>query len=436
MTAVAECPAENELVQFAQGTLSDTMRASVSEHLDSCESCRVAVAFAASDERTPLPTTPGTRVGRYVVEGLLGAGAMGSVFSAVDDVLHRRVALKLLHEGRDVARLEREAQSMARLNHPHVVTVFEFGAWEGGRYIAMELVDGVTLEAWLPGKSLAARRAVLLDAGDGLQAAHQGGVVHRDFKPANVLVSRDGRVKVTDFGLSRVAPGSPVPSSSMLMTQAGAIVGTPAYMSPEQLDGAVADERSDQFAFATVWLEALTGTRPFQGTSRDALRASMERAPTLASPFTAHEKRAVLRALHADPPQRFPSMEALLAELRRVPKRRWPVVALALALLALILGGVAWRWWPRPSEPEVMHKVRLGIGTTKSLSLGCVKQLAIGDPSVADVKTTDHGDVLVTGVSEGMTTMLVWKCDQERVDYAVRVADPSQKPEPPNVILE
>ena len=414
-----ECPDENELVRFARGALDERAGSSLSSHLDTCESCRHAVAEAASEEPLrPPPLPAGVQVGRYQVEALLGSGAMGAVFAARDEALHRRVAIKLLHTTGDalaLARLDREAQAMARLNHPHVVTVYELGDWTGGRFIAMELIDGKTLDAWLPGTALPARRQVLLDAGRGLAAAHQAGVVHRDFKPRNLLVGLDGRVRVTDFGLSRPLPTTgAVPGGGLLTTQHGALVGTPAWMSPEQLDGKVADARSDQFAFCVVWVEAITGRRPFIGDTREALRAAMQAAPSLARELTKEERAALTKGLAEEPSARFDSMEALLAAVTRQPRPKWPLALGALALFAA--GAVA-----LTERPEPTLVLRLSVGKIHMVTQKCITRVAVGDPLIADVNTVGDDELVITGGKVGETTLLIWDCEKHRVNYTLRV---------------
>src|SRR5205814_3700317 len=227
---------------------------------------------------------PGELVGRYRILHVLGSGGMGVVYAAFDPELQRQVALKLVrNEGAGVddelrTRLTREAQAMARVRHPNVITVFDVGSWCGQLFVAMEAIDGSTLSTWLEvqPRSVAEILQVLHAAGRGLAAAHAAGLVHRDFKPDNVLIGADGRVCVTDFGLARPVtmrePSSPSHDGdtepwTLALTQAGTAVGTPAYMAPEQMRGDTADERADQFSFCVALFEALYGVRPFAGRS-------------------------------------------------------------------------------------------------------------------------------------------------------------------------
>ncbi|HET6583005.1 MAG TPA: serine/threonine-protein kinase, partial [Nannocystaceae bacterium] len=225
----------------------------------------------------------GTTLGRYVVLERIGSGGMGVVYAAYDPQLDRKVALKLLHarEERDGdsggrARVLREAQAMARLSHPNVVAVHDVGVVDDTLFVAMEFVEGVTLGHFIAAGSR--RWNEVLDvfepAGRGLAAAHAAGLVHRDFKPDNVMIGNDGRVRVMDFGLARAAAeittessegsgGSIVELSGVdRLTRTGALVGTPAYMAPELLAGGNADARSDQFAFCVALHRALYGTAP------------------------------------------------------------------------------------------------------------------------------------------------------------------------------
>src|SRR4051812_10268762 len=235
----------------------------------------------------PLPR--GSAVGRYVVLERIGSGGMGVVYAAYDPELDRKVALKLLRPDRAGAageaalRLQRGAQAIARLSDPHVVAVYDAGTFGDQVFVAMELMEGRTLRQWLGEGKRGWREIVdvFVAAGRGLAAAHAAGLVHRDFKPDNVLLGTDGRVKVADFGLARpVGDADPGGGEAALMespgsrgllatplTEWGVAMGTPAYMAPEQLRGERADARSDQFSFCVALWEALYGRKPFAGES-------------------------------------------------------------------------------------------------------------------------------------------------------------------------
>ena len=280
----------------------------------------------------------GTHVGRYQLVDRLGAGGMGVVYRARDPKLDRDVAVKLvaaLGLTDAQARLEREAQAMAKLSHPNVCTVHDIGTHDDQLFIAMELCTGGTLTAWLrerrPWRDIVGK---LVAAGRGLAAAHQLGIVHRDFKPDNVMLTGDGLVKVSDFGLARS------------MREDSAIEGTPAYMSPEQLAGGDVDARSDQFAFAVSLWQGLFGALPFQPDpagddpfdrmlrairARRKVRATDARAP-------ARVVRIVERALEPAPGDRWPTLAAMLDALERAARsrvRRAIVAALVFAMMSL-----------------------------------------------------------------------------------------------------
>lgn len=359
---MSECPDVSELVRVALGERSDAELVTLEAHLDSCADCRRVVASVASEQTLPsndgYPALgPGDTVGRYTIEGLLGVGGMGIVYAARDPSLGRPVALKLLRAAGDAdstARLAREAQAMARLSHPHVVSVYELGDWQGRPFLAMELVDGLSLDGWRKARNPRAAEvvAVLIQAGQGLQAAHAAGVVHRDFKPGNVLMGQDGRARVTDFGLARAERGVGVGSGSMLETQAGTVLGTPAYMSPEQLAGEVVDARSDQFSFCVTLVEALQGRRPFVGATRVALTQAMNHAPELAG--VPRSLRAVLaRGLSVKRDDRYPSLDALFTALRRAQSRP-RVLATAALVLVLLSGGAGAAVLAQEEQVEVM----------------------------------------------------------------------------------
>ncbi|MDC0667695.1 protein kinase domain-containing protein [Nannocystis radixulma] len=297
------------------------------------------------------------RIGRFTVLRQLGAGGMGVVYAAYDDQLDRKVALKLLHAHRsgaaDQRRLLREAQALARLAHPNVVGIHEVGVFDGQVFLAMEFVHGQTAHAWRTARPRRWRDVldVYLQAGRGLAAAHAVGLVHGDFKPENIIVGVDGRVRVLDFGLARPSDPAigetcrddqPRDEPSALAVTAG-LAGTPAYMAAEQLDGARPDPRSDQFSFCVALFEALHGQRPYQGASLDelahAVRSGRIAVPAGDLPVPGWLRRVVLRGLARDPAARWPAMPALLAALDRQPRRaRWLAAALASLAAALALG--------------------------------------------------------------------------------------------------
>jgi serine/threonine-protein kinase len=263
------------------------------------------------------------QIGRYRIEGVIGRGAMGVIYRAYDPVIDRPAALKLVRtdllDGAEradfVARFRREAQAAGRCMHPNIVTVYDFADHDGDPFIAMEYVDGQPLSQGLqsggrmpPDHAAAVVRQVL----DALGAAHAHGIVHRDIKPANILLTRDGRVKVTDFGISRFGGST--------LTQSGAMIGTPGYMSPEQIRGDGVDLRSDLFSTAAVFYELLTGERPFAGTTIEqiAYRLLNERPAPLSDRLP--DAPAALPAffdvaLARHPGQRFASAAAMTAAL-------------------------------------------------------------------------------------------------------------------------
>jgi len=344
---------------------------------------------SAPDAAAPERLERGTALGRYIVIDVLGEGGMGVVYSAYDPELDRKVAIKLLqartdgtvgsHSGStDQQWLTREAQAMARLSHPNVIAVHDVGQLSGHRvFVAMEQVDGVTLRIWLRDNVRPWREVleVMIAAGTGLAAAHKGGLVHRDFKPDNVLVGNDGRVRVMDFGLARLRAGdselpdrqsdSSIEARSPLsapLTIAGTVIGTPAYMAPEIGDGVLADARSDQFSFGVALYEALYRARPF---AKDAPRTRPKDPPD--SKVPERVQRIVLRAIAADPAQRFASMDELLAQLTRAaaPRRR-PVIA-AAAVLGLGAAAVAGFAASKSSEPAGNPASQLCKGAERRL---------------------------------------------------------------------
>lgn len=348
------CPDEEQLSAHALGGAVDPQ---VALHVDGCERCRSVLAALLHDSLSAPGASaalPPPEVERYTVLRLLGGGGMGRVYVAVDNRLQRKVALKVVRSERahhSTEELAQEAQALARLSHPNVVQVHDLGRSGEGLFVAMEYVEGRTLGRWLEEAPRGWRQVlhVLQDAGDGLAAAHAAGLVHRDFKPSNVLVGSDGRARVSDFGLAQPDAGGPaVPRA-----------GTPAYLAPECLRGERATAASDQYAFALTCREALFGQRP--STATPAL-------PLPTGPWVPRDVRtALVRALAPDPAHRFPSMRALLDELRRpwwrprAPRR----VAVAAGALLLVGVGVAAAFGVRQRRCDVQTRAIDAVWSTE-----------------------------------------------------------------------
>jgi tetratricopeptide (TPR) repeat protein len=375
-----ECPDENTLAALFDGALTDLHASRIDAHVDECSACRQVLALTAMVGRLAAPRDStasgcgpavaplsssqaipekGTVIGRYVVLSALGVGGMGVVVAAYDPQLNRKIALKLLRpelagtgqpEPSRSSRLLREAQAMARVSAPNVIHVYDVGSLDERVFIAMELVDGSTLTEWLCAQRRSWQQVlpVLLAAAKGLAAAHAAGLVHRDFKPDNVLVGSNGEVKVADFGLARAAlPGEPLvgpphaSAAAAVVTQTGARLGTPAYMAPEQQRGEVSDAKSDQYSFCVTLYEALFGLRPnpVEATGR-AQAEAQARAHDASVP--AWLVRAVVHGLGAKPEERHESMQALADLLDRRPERhnRWRMGAVAVtACVALAVAA-------------------------------------------------------------------------------------------------
>jgi tetratricopeptide (TPR) repeat protein len=338
------CPDENRLVEYVEGLLPEDGTRAVETHIDSCESCRRVLANFAIGSHADAAPEPFPEAGeRYTIHDVVGTGAMSVVYAATDRVLDRKVAFKVLRDPdpAQAARLQREAQAMAKLAHPNVLPVHDVGLADGRMFLTAELVAGRTLAEWLAQTPRTSREivSVFVQAGRGLAAAHAAGITHRDFKPSNVLVGDDGRVRVADFGLA-ARPAE---------TSGGQLVGTPAYMAPEQLAGEPADARSDQFGFCVALFEALYGERPFAAKDLAGLRHAIERGPVVprARRVPRALRRIVLGGLAIDPAQRHASMDALCDQLVRSQRRTrvvWlavPAVAAATTIVLLARGGSA-----------------------------------------------------------------------------------------------
>jgi serine/threonine protein kinase/tetratricopeptide (TPR) repeat protein len=395
--ALEQEPAQRErfLEQACSG--DDELRKKVESLLDSHEHAHGFLAEPPSDLASEILSAragestadqcasawsdgAGKVLGRYVVTGNLGGGGMGMVYAAYDPELDRKVAIKLMRpvasgsvsasEGR--GRLLREAQAMARLSHPNVIAVHDVGTFGEQVFIAMEHVDGSTLTKWLCQQKRPWREIVsmLVQAGRGLAAAHAAGILHRDFKPDNVLVGDDGRARVLDFGLARAAhvgdgtdnqiPDEPARAEKKLcapsgmlrvaLTETGKLMGTPSYMAPEQLMGQAADEKTDQYSFCVALYQGVYGELPFRGEDVPALLREMTQGTlhhlrrTSQVPTWLH--RTIAQGLSSTPSDRHPSMNALIDRLLRggqVGRRRWASLSALTAIMLLVGGLVAWK---------------------------------------------------------------------------------------------
>jgi tetratricopeptide (TPR) repeat protein len=392
------CPPDDALLLFAARMMPAGEAAGFSQHLGSCETCRRRIAaLGATPGLSDVAVSPGLmspglasvdpvaragqQMGRFTLTRLLGRGGMGEVWAARDPELDREVAIKLLYVdfgGMDhdrQARLRREAQAMARVNHPNIVRIYELGADGDRLFVAMELVEGETLRRWLETpRPWRETLDVLLAAGRGVAAAHAAGLIHRDVKPDNVMIARDGRILVADFGLAKLAgmgvEPELVPTGSLdldlggspSLTRSGTFLGTPMYMSPEVMEARGGDALSDQFSFCVMAYEALYRSRPFRGTTLGELVESVRAEP--ASPPSGRKApprgiwRCIHRGLAVAKDGRWPTMTPLLAGLERAaaaPRRRRVAMATA-AVLALTASSVVVLASPGQSEEELARE--------------------------------------------------------------------------------
>ncbi len=408
------CPQDGVFLDLLQGTISEPERQQLVDHMQACADCRATVEALAHEGNEADPTADGrervgsetlaarvfasdcddyyldrgTKVGRYVIEELLGAGGMGAVYAARDPDLDRSVALKMVLPDRDLAaaaqeqarsRLAREARSAARINHPNVVTVHDVGSWADQVFIAMELVVGRNVAEWMEQETRPWPRVleVFGDAGKGLSAAHEAGLVHRDFKPGNIMLGEDRRARVTDFGLARQAAAQATPDGNdttpagkrcdkapgHTITRPGLVIGTPGYMAPEHLEGRRLDARADQFSFCVALYQALYGQRPFDRPVSDLVSSASTQVrilpppPDSDVPMTIHA--VIVRGLQFDPADRHGSMQELLGALdEATAQQERPAATLHLspslkvaAALSCVLVGVY--FWNDATSPSV-----------------------------------------------------------------------------------
>jgi tRNA A-37 threonylcarbamoyl transferase component Bud32/tetratricopeptide (TPR) repeat protein len=424
------CLSEETVVEFAAGSLPLGEITRAEAHASRCPACQALLASAlATHTQDPSGLPPsadvaalspadlprGTLVGRYTILAPVGRGGMGEVYAAYDPDLDRKVALKLMHRAARVdlakgqARLLREARAMAKVSHPNVIRVHDVGTFEDRIFIGMEFIDGTTLQEWLERpRSQREIISVFVAAARALAAAHTKGLVHRDFKPGNVMIARDGSVRVMDFGLARMlgqerdegeGAVSESPAGTPAITRTGELVGTPLFMAPEQFEGRPTDARTDQFSFCVALYRALYGVAPFSGDTAAALSRSVragliEPAPPK-TPVPSRLRRILLRGLAVDPSSRWPSMGELVADIERAPGRRARRWARSIGVLALVaLSALALARGRKPSPicnagPQRLAGVWEDLGSARSRRRAAVELAFKGTaaPGAADIWT-------------------------------------------------
>ncbi|MGA7473257.1 MAG: serine/threonine-protein kinase, partial [Candidatus Sulfotelmatobacter sp.] len=320
--------------------------------------------------------TSGTKLGPYEIVSLLGAGGMGEVYRARDSRLKRDVAVKVLPQGLSLdadrlRRFEQEALATAALNHPNILAVFDIGTHEGSPYVVSELLEGETLRERLRSGAIAVRKTLdyALQIAHGLAAAHEKGIIHRDLKPENLFLTKDGRVKILDFGLAKLTQTEPGVHSSLPTmthaTEAGLVMGTAGYMSPEQVRGIAVDARSDIFSFGAILYEMISGKRAFhRETAADTMSAILKEDPADLSETNRNVspalERIVQHCLEKNPEQRFHSASDIAFDLEHLtgvsgtstrvtavasapPRSRLLLPITGAAAIALVMLAIGWR---------------------------------------------------------------------------------------------
>jgi hypothetical protein len=467
MGAVAGCPGGNTMQALVAGTLSEGERAAVANHAASCDQCHALIegliATGGGRMTGRLEIDRGARVGRYVIGEQLGSGGMGVVHAALDSELRRRVAVKFLRpdrhghvrgDGRE--RLMREARTLARLAHPNVVTVFDVGTHDGHLFVAMELVDGGSLSAWLRRAPRSTGEIIgrMVEAGRGLAAAHAAGIVHRDVKPDNILIDLEGGARMTDFGLAQLDDAPPTPpegeragmlDAPLSLTRTGTLVGTPAYMAPEHLLRGETGARTDQWSFCVTLYEALAGVRPFVvddiPAHLTAIAGGRLAAPVPGRRVPGWVRKIVTRGLSADPDARWPSMDALVRELvRRRHRSRHAAIAGVVAVGSLVAGAsLPGRGEPAATDPPASRESRKLATAPRWVDLrpgcncpysackgGCVSVCGasgymLGQP-VPGINAAGRQDILLGASADGDTILYLTgpRCDADRLMLARR----------------
>jgi formylglycine-generating enzyme required for sulfatase activity/dienelactone hydrolase len=377
----------------------------------------------------------GTTLSHYAIDGKLGQGGMGTVYRARDTVLGRVVAIKVLsaetaNDPELGPRILREAKAASRLNHPNIVTVHELAKSGDTEFIVMELVDGAPLSTQIAAGGLSIDRVVgwSKQVAEALAAAHEAGLVHRDIKPGNVMVTSGGHVKVLDFGLARHLPASPAaettPATAEFMTRQG-VAGTVGYMAPEQIEGQPADARSDVFALGVVMFELLTGRRPFAadtawGTMHATITSDAPSVSRLRADVPPALARIVMRALAKRPDDRYPSARELANDLAALgkadvapamPARRWVTRVAIGALVVAAAGAIGWEWlhesrlrWVRTTAvPEISRLTTIGDSDASYRLARQALAVAPDDPSLLQAWTNAADDASLTSDPPGAT---------------------------------
>lgn len=389
-------------------------RVSSVDLLDNLPTAVVGGPQPLGDPQPPFGHEPvsGTLVGRYLIVEHVGSGGLGDVYKAYDPELDRRIAIKLLRAevveanrrlGDPTDRLRREAQALAKLHHPNVVAVYDVGTFDGAVFIAMEFAQGLTLLPWAKaqGHNWRTIRDVFVQAGEGLAAAHDAGLVHRDFKPANVVVGDDGHVTVLDFGLARAADraqsndpdgdsdldarASMASLLSQEVTGGGLLLGTPPYMAPELFDSQPATQHSDQFAFCVALYRVLFNRLPFKASSpRELCKAVADGNLNFAgNNIPGWLQRVLARGLRTKPTERFATMRALLAALQTDRRRRrlgWLGLSILVPLAGVGTAIGAWALRPPPTAAERAVTERLSTESRAAAARGLYVHPPLDDP--------------------------------------------------------